>query len=110
MAIQTTNAVPAATSDVPLRCLVGIELSKKSWVVAVSTPLADKISRYSIKGHDWQGLLQLLDRITTRVCRQLKRSVEVISCYEAGYDGFWLHRLLESRGIRNHIIDPASLG
>ena len=35
--------------------------------------------------------------------------MEVISCYEAGYDGFWLHRLLEAQGVRNHVIDPASL-
>jgi transposase len=35
--------------------------------------------------------------------------VEVISCYEAGYDGFWVHRLLEAQGVRNHVIDPASL-
>ena len=35
--------------------------------------------------------------------------MEVISCYEAGYDGFWLHRLLEAQGVHNHVIDPASL-
>jgi transposase len=35
--------------------------------------------------------------------------VEIVSCYEAGYDGFWLHRLLEAHGIRNYVIDPASL-
>ena len=33
----------------------------------------------------------------------------MISCYEAGYDGFWLHRSLEERGVRNHVIDPANL-
>jgi transposase len=33
----------------------------------------------------------------------------VVSCYEAGYDGFWLHRLLQARGIENHVMDPASL-
>ena len=33
----------------------------------------------------------------------------MISCYEAGYDGFWLHRLLEAHGIRNYVVDPASL-
>src|SRR6202030_4440474 len=36
-------------------------------------------------------------------------AVDVLSCYEAGYDGFWLHRLLEAHGIRNYVIDPASL-
>ena len=30
-------------------------------------------------------------------------------CYEAGYDGFWLHRLLDARGVLNYVIDPASL-
>src|SRR5262249_19030593 len=38
-----------------------------------------------------------------------KQPAEFISCYEAGYDGFWLHRLLEENGVRNYVIDPASL-
>jgi transposase len=33
----------------------------------------------------------------------------VVSCYEAGYDGFWLHRLLLAAGITNYIFDPASI-
>src|SRR5205807_89375 len=33
----------------------------------------------------------------------------VVSCYEAGYDGFWLHRLLRAAGIINHVFDPASI-
>ena len=48
-------------------------------------------------------------RIRTRVIEALNRPVEVISCYEAGYDGFWLHRVLEAHGVRNYVIDPASL-
>jgi transposase len=43
-----------------------------------------------------------------KIGRELKRPVEVC-CYEAGYDGFWLHRLLEEDGVRNYVIDPASL-
>src|SRR5258708_2568830 len=49
------------------------------------------------------------DRVRARVSRETGRAVDVISCYEAGYDGFWLHRLLEAHGIRNYVIDPASL-
>jgi transposase len=41
-----------------------------------------------------------MERIRMRVIQELKRPVEVISCYEAGYDGFWLHRLLEAHGFR----------
>ena len=81
----------------------------QSWIVAVNTPLSDKISLYKLKPCDWKGLLQLIERIRKRVSEELKKPVEVISCYEAGYDGFWLHRLLEARGVHNHVIDPASL-
>jgi transposase len=42
-------------------------LSKKNWVVAINTPLADKISRHTLPGCDWKGLLQLMQRIRTRV-------------------------------------------
>ncbi len=30
-------------------------------------------------------------------------------CYEAGRDGFWLHRLLEDWGVENVVVDPASI-
>ena len=32
-----------------------------------------------------------------------------MSCFEAGYDGFWLHRLLRQRGIHNRVLDAASI-
>ena len=38
------NLSPAAAHDGAVRCLLAIELSKKSWVAAVNTPLSDKIS------------------------------------------------------------------
>src|SRR5215471_18991669 len=82
---------------------------KKSWIVAVNTPLSDKISRYTLEACNWRELLDLCERIRTRVAREAKKHVEVVCCYEAGYDGFWLHRLLEAHGIRNYVIDPASL-
>ena len=34
--------------------------------------------------------------------------VEIVICYEVGYDGFWLARLLAARGIRTIVFDPAS--
>jgi hypothetical protein len=57
MTARTVTTLPAAaTHDVAARCLLAIELSKKNWVVAVTTPLADKISRHTLKGFDWKGL------------------------------------------------------
>jgi transposase len=109
MEARTMSLPPAASNDDAERCLLAIELSKKSWIVAVNTPLSDKISRYTLKPYDWKELLKLSERIRTRAAGELKKRVDVISCYEAGYDGFWLHRLLEARGIRNYVIDPASV-
>ena len=103
------NLPPAASDDDAVRCLIAIELSKKSWIVAVNTPLSDKIGRHTVKPGDWKELLDLCERIRTRVARETKQRVEIVACYEAGYDGFWLHRLLEAHGIRNYVIDPASL-
>jgi transposase len=109
MEAQVVNAPSVASHDETVRCLLAIELSKKSWIVAVNTPLSNKISRYTLKPCDGKELLDLCERIRTRVARETGKRVEIVSCYEAGYDGFWLHRLLEAHGIRNYVIDPASL-
>jgi transposase len=109
MTVRSVNNLPAATHGETVRCLFAIELSKQSWVVAFNTPLSEKISRRTLKGCDWKGLLELIEEVRARVSRETGRAVEVISCYEAGYDGFWLHRQLEAHGIRNYVIDPASL-
>ena len=39
----------------------------------------------------------------------LGEELPVISCYEAGRDGFWLHRYLTSIGVNNQIVDSASI-
>src|SRR6185295_12022090 len=103
------NLPPAGTHDDAICCVLAIELSKKSWIVAVNTPLSDKISRHTLKPSDGKELLDLCERIRTRVAKETKKRVEMVSCYEAAYDGFWLHRLLQAHDIRNHVIDPASL-
>src|ERR1700724_4411609 len=109
MTLLSENTLPAATHGETVRCLFAIELSKKSWVIGFITPLSEKISRRTLNGCDWKGLLELIEEVRARVSRETGRAVEVISCYEAGYDGFWLHRQLEVHGIRNYVIDPASL-
>jgi transposase len=44
-----------------------------------------------------------------RVRFQLPASAPVVSCYEAGRDGFWIHRALTGRGIANRVVDSASI-
>jgi transposase len=109
MMARRENNLPAVAHDGAARCLLAIEMSKQSWVIAAITPLSDKISRHTLKSRSLKGLLELVGRVRAQISRATGQVVEVISCYEAGYDGFWLHRSLEERGVRNHVIDPASL-
>ena len=107
MTVRTVSR--AVTHGETVRCLFAIELSKQSWVIGFITPLSSRISRRILSGGDWKGLLELIEEVRARVSREMGRTVEVMSCYEAGYDGFWLHRQLEAHGVRNYVIDPASL-
>ena len=109
MTARTVSNLPAAMHFDTARCLFAIELSKQNWVIGFVTPLSAKISRRILSGGHWKGLLDLIEEVRARVSRETGRTVDVISCYEAGYDGFWLHRLLEAHGVRNYVIDPASI-
>ena len=104
----------ASTVDTPTagHCgtiFVAIELSQRSWLVTLHCPDRDRISRHGLESGDHVGLLALIDRVRERAARVLGRAPAVASCYEAGYDGFWLHRLLLAAGITNYVFDPASI-
>src|SRR5205085_2512332 len=88
---------------------VAIELSQKSWLVTLHSPDRDRISRHKLEGGDHAALLALIEKTRSRAEQKLGGSLRVASCYEAGYDGFWLHRLLLAAGIANLVVDPASL-
>ena len=109
MTDRTLTHSPAAEDCEPGRCFVAIELSKKDWLVAILSPLSERVSLYPLAAGDGKALLGLLERVCRRAEAGLGRPVEIVSCYEAGYDGFWLHRLLEEHRVRNHVFDPASL-
>ena len=102
-------ASPAASDCDPARIFVAIELSKKSWLMALLTPLGDRISLHTLPAGDGSALLQLLAAARRKAEVALGGAVAIVSCYEAGYDGFWLHRLLTRHGVQNHVFDPASL-
>jgi transposase len=107
--MEISRRSPASAADQPATIFVALELSRASWVAAVHAPLADKIGLHKLKGGDREELLALIARLQMRAQAALRRPVAVVSCYEAGYDGFWLHRLLEAHGVHNHVLDPASL-
>ena len=86
-----------------------LELSKNSWLLAIQSPGRDNPSLHPIRGGDAEGLMAKLDAARERVAKVTGEVPQVTLCYEAGYDGFWLARFLEQRGIICHVMEPASL-
>ncbi|WP_027584650.1 IS110 family transposase [Bradyrhizobium sp. Ai1a-2] len=104
----------ASTVDTPTTghngtIFVAIELSQKTWLVTLHSPDRDRMSRHKLEGGAHVGLLELIEKVRSRAAEKLGSVPRVVSCYEAGYDGFWLHRLLEAAGILNFVFDPASI-
>ena len=83
------------------KTFVVIELSKRSWVIGVATPDRDKPSIYRLTGGDTLGLLARL--------RRTSDAKDMVLCFEAGHDGFWLARFLQAEGYGVRVLDPASL-
>ena len=71
--------------------------------------LAASISRHKLEGADVDGALELI-ATTRRRLEKLGQRVRVVSVYEAGYDGFWLHRRLTEAGIDSRVIVFPSSG
>src|SRR5215469_8553735 len=99
---------PAAKEEVAT-LFVGFELSKSTWLIGLYAPeLGKSISRHKVDGGDANAALELIAAARRRLER-LGKPVRVVSVYEAGYDGFWLHRRLTAAGIENRVIDAASI-
>jgi transposase len=88
---------------------VAFELSKNTWKVGILLPGSAKSSRYAIAGGDLAELTKLLALARARAERSSGKPIRMLSCYEAGYDGHWLHRWLTDQGVINHEIDPSSI-
>jgi len=87
---------------------VAFELSKSKWLAGVMLPGAEKMSRYTIKGGDLAGLSVLLSRARVRA-ELLGKPVRIVSCYEAGLEGHWLHRWLSDMSVTNYEVDASSI-
>ncbi|MGY4291707.1 hypothetical protein ACVWXO_010973 [Bradyrhizobium sp. LM2.7] len=76
---------------------LAFELSKAKWQLGIMMPGAEKMSRYRIDGGDLAALSGVLLRARGKAAQEGK-PVRILSCYEAGLDGHWLHRWLSDNG------------
>jgi transposase len=86
---------------------VAFELGKKEWTLAMTSGFGGAPWVRSVASGDWRGVERAL--VQGRVRWHLAAGAPVVSCYEAGRDGFWIHRVLQQRGICNRVVDSASI-
>jgi transposase len=84
---------------------VAFELSNSKWKLGFSD--GNKMRFKSIDARNLEQLEQEIEKVKGRF--RLDDDVRIVSCYEAGRDGFWLHRCLLSHGIENIVVDSSSI-
>jgi transposase len=86
---------------------VAFELAKKQWKLALTSGFGVAPVVRSVPAGDWRAIEQALSLARRRF--SVPETTRVISCYEAGRDGFWIDRALQERGIANRVVDSSSI-
>jgi transposase len=105
---MTTPATRTEHGNTPAgTLLMAFELSEKTWKLGFTTGPGQKPRERSVTARDQK---RVLDEIASAKRRLgLPETAPVVSCYEAGREGFWLHRFLEAHGITNHVVDSSAI-
>ena len=84
---------------------LAIELSNSKWKLFFSN--GEKIRSKAITARDLDSLSKEIEASKQRL--KLGENTSVVSCYEAGRDGFWIHRHLTAIGVDNLVVDAGSI-
>ena len=87
------RATLSTASANTLHC--ALELSKKSWLLAIQFPDREQPSLYPIAGGDTERLMVKLTAARDRWAKTSGALPMITLCYEVGYDAFWLARFLK---------------
>lgn len=104
MTATTRSFDPTALDDT--LCLA-LELGEGRWKLGFSRGFGEKILRRQVIARDGKALLAAIAWAKRKL--ELPEQTRVVSLYEAGRDGFWLHRFLVAHGVENLVIDSSSL-
>jgi len=100
-----TDPQPSSVCEAPL--YVAFDLGKTSWTVAMTTGLGVAPWVRAVRAGAWEEVGSVVVRARARF--GVAATAPVISCYEAGRDGFWIHRALVAHGWANRVVDSASI-
>ena len=86
---------------------MAFELSENTWKLGFTTGPGQKPRERAVAARNQARLLQEIAQAKRRF--GLSASAPVVSCYEAGRDGFWLPRFLPAQGLTNHVVDSSAI-
>ena len=86
---------------------VAFELSRREWKLALTSGFGVAPWLRTIAAGDLEAVARVIAQGRQRF--GLARGAPVVSCYEAGRDGFWIHRALVARGVANRVVDSSSI-
>ena len=105
MSTSTITASVQRSASFPV-LMLAFELGEEGWLLGFSTGFGQPVRRRRIASRDTAALLEQIEWARRELGMPDAR---VVSCYEAGRDGFWLHRFLGAHGIENLLIDSSSI-
>ena len=105
MTTPATCHVPESTTAGTL--FVAFELSEKTWKLGFTTGHGQKPRERTVTARHQERVLEEIAHAKRRL--GLPDTAPAVSCYEAGREGFWLHRFLQGHGITNHVVDSSSI-
>src|ERR1700681_2803069 len=89
---------------------ISLELSRSTWLITSLSPDGgEKMSKHSVPAGDIYALLARFSEFKQKAFARTGKSFPIIVIQEAGWDGFWIHRVLQNEGIESHVVDPASI-
>lgn len=105
MSAETTHTDQYTVSQPHL--YMAFELSQSKWMLGFTIGFGQRPRLRTIAARDLAALQNEIHLARERF--GLGEETPMLSCYEAGRDGFWLHRYLSSIGISNLVVDSASI-
>src|SRR5450631_2727573 len=89
---------------------ISLELSRSIWLITSLLPGGcERMSKRSVPAGDISALLARFSELKQKALARTGRSFPIVVIQEAGLDGFWLHRVLQSEGVESHVVDPSSI-
>lgn len=104
MTATTRRFDPTVLRDI---LCISFELGEGTWELSFTSGFGEQVVRRRLRSRDREGVLRAIEVMKNHL--GLPGDARVVSCYEAGREGFWLHRFLEAHGVENLVVDSSSI-